>query len=61
MSSIKDELIDFIKNMPDESSIDEIMYHLYVKQKILHSKTQLAAGQTHENEEVKELANKWLE
>ncbi len=61
MSSIKDELIDFIKNMPDESSIDEIMYHLYVKQKILHSKAQLATGQTHENDEVKELANKWLE
>jgi hypothetical protein len=60
MSSIKDELIALIKNLPDESSIDEIMYHLYVKQKILHSTAQLAAGQTHDNDKVKALARRWL-
>ncbi len=60
MATVKDAVISLVRELPDDVSIDEIMYHLYVKQKILHGKAQLEAGHSRPHEEVKELAKKWL-
>ncbi len=60
MATVKDAVISLVRELPDDVSIDEIMYHVYVKQKILHSKAQLEAGQSRPHEEVMELAKKWL-
>ncbi len=60
MATVKDAVISLVRELPDDVSIDEIMYHLYVKQKILRGKQQLETGQSHPHEEVKELAKKWL-
>ncbi len=60
MATVKDAVISLVRDLPDDVSIDEIMYHLYVKQKILHGKQQLDAGQSHPHDEVKELAKKCL-
>ncbi len=34
-SNLKEEIIDLIKKLPEDATIDDIMYHLYVKKKIL--------------------------
>jgi len=60
MASIKDSVIAFLKDLPDNVSIDEIMYHLYVKQKIIRGKQQIDDGHTHTHEEVEELSKAWL-
>jgi hypothetical protein len=34
-SNLKEEIIDLIRKLPEDSTIDDIMYSLYVKKKIL--------------------------
>ena len=34
MQSTKAEVIDMIQSLPDNSSLDEISYHLYVRSKV---------------------------
>ncbi|TFG18764.1 MAG: hypothetical protein EU530_08295 [Promethearchaeota archaeon] len=33
--SVKEELIKFIKTLPDDVSIEDVMYHLYIRETIL--------------------------
>ena len=32
-TNLKEEIIDLIKKLPDDATIDDIMYHLYVKKR----------------------------
>jgi predicted Zn-ribbon and HTH transcriptional regulator len=32
-SNLKEEIIELIKELPENATIDDIMYHLYVKKK----------------------------
>ncbi len=34
MSALKDQVIEMIKTLPDECSLEDIQYHLYVRAKI---------------------------
>jgi hypothetical protein len=61
MATVKGAVIELIKNLPDDADIDEIMYHLYVKQKISRGKLQRAEGHSRDHAEVEELAKQWLE
>ena len=58
-SSIKEEVMSLLKKMPDDVSLDDIMYHLYVKRKILLGEEQLDKGNSFSQEEVKKMAEKW--
>ena len=58
-NSIKEEVISLVKQLPDDITLDEIMYHLYVKQKILRGLKDIEDGKTFTLEEVKEMAKKW--
>jgi len=57
--SVKEEVISLVKKMPDDITLDEIMYHLYVKQKILKGLKDIEEGKTYTLEEVKEMSKKW--
>ncbi len=59
-NTIKDEVISLIKQLPEDITLDDIMYHLYVKQKILRAKEQIKLDKTYSHEQVKEMAEKWL-
>jgi hypothetical protein len=61
VKSIKKEVISLIKELPEDVSLEEIMYHLYVKQKLLKAKEDIAQGKTYSHEEVKKMAKKWLQ
>ena len=59
-NSLKKEVISLIEELPDDITLDEIIYHLYVKQKLLKAKQDMANGRTHSHEQVKKMAEKWL-
>jgi len=59
-NSLKKQVISFIKELPDDITLDEIIYHLYVIQKILKAKEDIAHNRTHSHEQVKKMAEKWL-
>jgi hypothetical protein len=60
-TNLKEEIIDLIKKLPDDVTIDDIMYHLYVKKKILAGIKDIEQGKIIPHEQVMENAKKRLE
>ena len=60
-TNLKEEIIELIRKLPEDATIDDIMYHLYVKKKILKGIEDLEQGNTIPHEEVMENAKKRLE
>jgi len=58
--TLKEELISLIKKLPDNLTLDDVMYHLYVRQKILRGLEASNQGKIYTHEQVKEQAQKWL-
>ncbi|KHE92136.1 MAG: hypothetical protein K8F52_16585 [Candidatus Scalindua rubra] len=59
MSTIKEEVISLVKKLPANSTLEDIMEHLYVKQKILKGQNQLETDQFYTHEEAKEMMKEW--
>ena len=53
MSTIKDEVIEIIKQMPENVSINDIMAELYFRQKVDHELKELDEGKGIPLEKVK--------
>jgi len=60
MSKLKKEVISFIKELPDETTLEEIIYHLSVKEGIERALKQNSDGKEHTHEEVMKNAKKRL-
>ncbi len=59
--SAKDLVIEFVKNLPDNLTMEQIMYRISFEQNLLTAQEQVRKGQVHSHEEVKELVKKWLQ
>ncbi|MCX6382993.1 MAG: hypothetical protein NTV16_00660 [Actinobacteria bacterium] len=60
MLTTKEAVISLVKKLPENSTLEDIMEHLYVKQKILKGQKQLETGQFYTHEEAKEIMEEWL-
>ena len=60
MPSVKDSVIDFVKNLPDDLTVEEIAYKLYLDERINKAQKQMKDGNYLTHEEVKERLKKWL-
>jgi transcriptional regulator NrdR family protein len=58
---IKDQIISFIKKLPDDVTLEDIMYHLYVREKIFRGLKDADEGKKVSNEEAKKIIEKWFE
>ena len=59
-SNIKQEVVKLINNLPEDVSIEDIQYHLFVRQKINKAARQIEAGETIPHDKVMEnLRKKW--
>ena len=61
IENIKDQIVSFIKTLPDDISLEDIMYHLYVREKIFHSIKDADEGKKVSNKKAKEIIEKWFE
>ncbi len=57
--SVKEQVISFLNELPEDVTFEEIMYHLYVKQKILKGKKELKRGNTNSQEKIEDEVKKW--
>ena len=55
---IKEDIIKLIQELPDDVTLEDIQYHLFVKQKLLRAEEQIKEGKTIPHEEVMEKARK---
>lgn len=59
--NIKDQVISFIKTLPDDVTLEDIMYHLYVREKVFRGIKEADEGKKVSNEKAKEIIEKWFE
>lgn len=57
--NIKDQIISFIKTLPDDVTLEDIMYHLYVREKIFRGIKEADEGKKVSNEKAKEIIERW--
>ena len=60
MQTAKQEVAELLGNLPDNSSLEDIQYHLYVLEKIRRGQNDIAQGRSYSHEEAKERLGKWL-
>ncbi|MEW8087387.1 MAG: hypothetical protein AB2669_11350 [Candidatus Thiodiazotropha endolucinida] len=60
MLTAKQEVEQLLKNLPDDSSYEDIQYHLYVLEKIKRGQASIAQDGEVEDDEARERLNKWL-
>ncbi len=58
MPSVKNAVIDFIKNLPDDLTVEEIAYKLYLNERINKAQKQMKEGNYLTHEEAKERLKK---
>ena len=56
--NIKEEVINLIKDLPEDITLEDIQYHLFVKQKLLKAEKQISEGKTIPHEQVIDKARK---
>ena len=60
METVKQEVSNLLARLPDDCSLEDIQYHLYVLQKIERGLKDVEEGRVYTQEEVKERMAKWL-
>jgi len=60
MTMIKEEVIKMIQNMPQDTSIEDIMAELYFRYQVNEGLRQLDEGKGIPHEEVEKRMEKWL-
>lgn len=60
MAEAKDKVRDLLDRLPDDCSVDDVLYHLYVLQKVEQGLADAAAGRVIPHEQVvEEMRRKW--
>lgn len=57
----KDDVVELLSHLPDEFPPDELIYRLYLKQKVDHAEAAAVAGEVLSQEEVVRLSDEWLQ
>jgi hypothetical protein len=60
VASAKQTVRDVLRQMPDDCSLEDIQYQLYLRQKLENSRTAATEGRLVPHSEVKRRLSKWL-
>lgn len=60
MQTAKQEVMELLKDLPDNSTLEEIQYHLYVRQKVQKGLKDVEQGKIYTQDQVEKRMEKWL-
>jgi len=60
MSTAKEEVRKILELIPDDSSFEDIPYHIYAREKIERGLKDIEEGHILDQEEIERRMNKWL-
>ncbi len=60
MKTGKEEVLELLENLPEDASLEDIQYHIYVRQKIQTGLNAAREGQVVSQEEVERRMARWL-
>ncbi len=61
MQKVKQEVGNLLNRLPDNCSLEDVQYHLYVLQKIEHGLKDAEEGRIYTQEEIEKRMAQWLE
>jgi hypothetical protein len=61
MNTAKSEVASMLENLPDDSSLEDIQYHLYVLEKVKRGVERAESEGTLSHTEAKQRLGKWLD
>lgn len=56
----KQEAEKLLHNLPDNSTLEDIQYHLYVLEKIRRGRADISSGRCYSTDEARERLGQWL-
>lgn len=60
MESAKEEAIQLIRRLPDDTTLEDIQYHLYVQQKVRRGMQDVEEGRVYTQKEVEKRMKRWV-
>ena len=60
METAKRQALTLIQNLPDDSTLEDIQYHLYVREKVERGLNDLKSRRTLSQRDVEARMQKWL-
>jgi predicted transcriptional regulator len=61
MATAKQEVLKVLDTLPEDASLEDIQYHLYVLQRIERGRQDVEAGRVISDDEVERRMARWLE
>jgi predicted transcriptional regulator len=61
MATAKHDVRKILDSLPEEASLEDIQYHLYVLQRVQRGREDVQAGRTLAQDEVERRMAKWLD
>jgi len=61
LATAKDDVRELLEHLPEDATLEDIQYHLYVRQKVQRGLDAAAAGRTAPQAEVERRLARWLE
>lgn len=59
MTMPKQQVLDLVNDLPDQVDIDEVIYRLYLRQKLELSEQDVREGRLHSHAEVVKESSQW--
>jgi len=60
MADVKEQVIALIKSLPEDSTLEDIHYHLYVREKVEHGLQAIDEGHVVSQQEAERRVEEWL-
>jgi predicted transcriptional regulator len=60
METAKEQVQEILETLPEDASLEDIQYHIYVRQKIQQGLDDVEAGRVISHEDVKRRLENWL-
>lgn len=59
-ATAKQEVAQMLAQLPDDATLEDIQYHVYVLEKIQRGRADVAAGRRHTTNQARERLARWL-
>ncbi|WHZ18730.1 MAG: Prevent host death protein, Phd antitoxin [Rhodanobacteraceae bacterium] len=56
----KQEVEQLLAQLPDDATLEDIQYHLYVLEKVRRGRADVASGRSYTREQARERLSRWL-
>jgi len=61
MQTAKQQAEEVLRRLPDDATLEDIQYHLYVLEKIRKGQNDIAEGRSYTHSQAKERLSRWLD